>query len=278
MIITQLNGGLGNQMFQYAAGRVLSKKYNTSLFIDKTLFNLDIEQTPRQYRIDAYNISAKGLVFHSILAKALNRILLDSWINIYHENSYEYDSGFSLLKNNTKLIGYWQSYRYTNLIRNQLIADFTLKNKVLSQKINHIYSIAKNENSVSLHVRRGDYITNTQASEILGTLPLSYYQAATNYIKKHVKNPQYIIFSDDINWSRNNLKTLLPSSSIYCHESELIDLDIMTKTRHNIIANSSYSWWGAYLGDKVNVIAPKRWFKTSTINSKDLIPPTWIQI
>lgn len=276
MILVGINGGLGNQMFQYALGRKLAIKNRTKLVLDISIFNEKMSQTKRTLMLNKYRINAKYLDTTLSVFGKIKKYLSYKLTNIYREPHYHYDPKALQARDNTRLIGYWQSYKYFDDIRNILIQEFKpIANPSYEQEL---IQFLKNDNTVSIHVRRGDYIFNKEAKEILGALPLKYYENAIKYLENIVKNPRYIVFSDDIAWCKRNLGKLLPKTTIYYHQDEISDLDIMTKTRHNIIANSSYSWWGAYLGEKKLVIAPKTWFKTTSMSSQDLIPPEWIQL
>jgi len=139
----------------------------------------------------------------------------------------------------------------------------------------------KEKNSVSLHIRRGDYLTMQKAIDTIGVCPLDYYDKAIREITRKIKNPTFFIFSDDINWVKENLKTNSPT--IFVSGGKLKDYEeliLMSKCKHNIIANSSFSWWGAWLNNNPNkiVIAPKKWFKDTSKNTRDLIPESWLKL
>jgi hypothetical protein len=178
------------------------------------------------------------------------------------------------------LTGYWQSEKYFSSVEAEIRKDFTFNKPLIDRNLELSAKMATC-GSISLHIRRGDYVSDAQTSAILGVCPLDYYRNAVAYVADRVANPQFFVFSDDIEWARENLGLDHPSEYIdhnrgaesYC------DMQLMSKCRHHIIANSSFSWWGAWLNphaDKI-VVAPKRWFAGS-LDSTDLVPQTWTRL
>jgi hypothetical protein len=156
-----------------------------------------------------------------------------------------------------------------DFIFNQNIID---KNKDLVSKIESC-------NSISLHVRRGDYVQNKITNQFHGLCSLKYYNNAIHYIEMKIKNIEIFVFSDDISWCKENLKYNLPIHFMDTNDAHS-DLYLMTKCKHNIIANSSFSWWGAWLNtnkEKI-VIAPKQWFADQSVITQDIIPAQWIKL
>ncbi len=276
MIITQLNGGLGNQLFQYALGKAIATNNDCKLYLDLTKLESNGMQTKRHYSLDKLRV--KGIVLSStkiLILKILAKLKMKSQYN-YVEKSNIYDKNVVKLGKDVILNGYWQSYKYFDDIRDTLITECQSKNQIVfdmpfAKSIN-------DPNSVSIHIRRGDYVTNADAKNLLGVLPLSYYIKSVEYVYSKVPKPKFIVVSEDLKWANQNLKKYLPNSTLYFHSDELSDFEILKKTRHSIIANSSYSWWAAYLGNKSIVIAPKKWYRSGKISTVDLIPKKWIQI
>lgn len=137
-------------------------------------------------------------------------------------------------------------------------------------------------NAVSLHVRRGDYVSNLTINQFHGTCSLEYYNQAIAQIAKKVETPHFFVFSDDPEWVKSNLK-IDYSITIVDHnnaDKNYEDIRLMSLCKHHIIANSSFSWWGAWLCRNPNkiVIAPLKWFNDKSINTTDLIPDGWIKI
>ncbi len=295
MTIIRLSSGLGNQLFQYALGRNLAIKNNTNL----KLYFSSREDTARHYALDVFNIAGQNIVkkdwrdiglpdmekrnFFSKLSRLIIR-----WreqkktINdrkIILEPSFNFCPNILKAKDNCYLSGNWQSEKYFIESEDIIRKDLTLKNELSNlskQWIGKIESCA----SVSLHIRRGDYVSNPKTNQFHGTCDLAYYQRAISAIAKKINNPEFFIFSDDIEWAKNNLKIDYP---IYFVSDKNIpdyeELIIMSKCKHNIIANSSFSWWGAWLNNNPEkiVIAPQKWFNAPT-DTSDLIPEKWIRL
>jgi hypothetical protein len=256
MIITKLQGGLGNQLFQWAAAENLSIKHQCDIFFDKSYFESSSNGlvTRWNYELDKFD----NLNIHEPKEFNLNRI---------------YDNfTFKEIPNHSYLDGYWQSEKYfienEKAIKNKLKINDTLKNNIYKK-----YPILQ-ENTVSLHIRRGDYL-NIQDHHPIQTI--EYY---TNCIEGlDEKNINIIIFSNDIDWCINNLK--YKNLTYAVNNTNIEDLYAMSLCSHNIIANSSFSWWGAWLNNNKNkkVFAPKKWFGPSCgLSDSDIIPKNWIKI
>ncbi|MDR2789686.1 MAG: alpha-1,2-fucosyltransferase [Campylobacteraceae bacterium] len=275
----RLIGGIGNQMFQYAAGRAIAYKNNDILKLDS--IDYAKYKVHNGYRLNAFNINEQIASMHEINNfGAKNRILGKlARMGIYQykketfyiemsKNETKFDEKVFLYKN-LYLSGYWQNEKYFLDIRDILLKEFTLKIPV---KLNEYIDIIKNSNSVSLHVRRGDYLMHD------GFIGIEYYKNAVKFISQKIQNPTFFIFSDDIKWCKENLNFINNPIFVENTGSELEDLELMKNTKHNIIANSSFSWWAAWLNtnkDKI-VIAPKVWFKSRV--GFDPVPESWTKI
>jgi hypothetical protein len=288
MIITKINGGLGNQLFQYAAGRALAYRHQTELVLDLSDFsNPPMGNTPRIFELDRYPIVARvasseeesGFRFYQ--GRVLRRIpfLPRPWQHVC-EPHFQYDPDFINLPNNVYLDGYWQSYLYFESVAPLLHTEFQppegpgVKNQELLQAMAQV-------NSVALHIRRGDYVSNTKAAIHHGVCSLDYYCAAIRKIVENIPNPHFYIFSDDLEWSKANLEICFPATYIGHNvgDQAFQDLRLISHCRHQIIANSSFSWWGAWLNQNPHkiVIAPKKWFAVSK-NTSTLFPKEWIAL
>ena len=287
MIVTKLTGGLGNQMFQYASGRTLSLNCNAELY-------LDVEEYAKIKMHNGYelhNFLIQEKFFNkSFLDKALfkfenvNRIFSKysrGRLNYYKEpKCFIFDENLVSLTDSVYLDGYWQSYRYLELYKSQLINDFEFRNP---PDDNNIFLIKEmNEvNSVAVHIRRGDYLSNRIFSKVHNVLDIEYYISALDLINRKIPNPIFYIFSDDIAWAKQNLGFF--GSCVFVsnpEQSSIEDMRLMRSCKHNIIANSSFSWWGAWLNPNPNkiVVAPTRWLKTDLESNSDLMPKEWIRI
>lgn len=285
MIIIKINGGLGNQMFQYAAGKSLSVKNKTIIKLDLTRFkNIDPEY--RKYELGHFNIKENFSTPEDL--RFFNKTGLSKLIEnfkpyykrlVVKYRGYDFDPHILKLKGNVCLDGYWQSEKYFKDVANAIKQEYTLKNG-LGVRSKEIFEKIINTNSVSLHIRRGDYLSG-KFSGIYPVLPMEYYQEAINLIANKTDNPIFFVFSDDIGWTKNNLKISYPVVYVSGNNIEACEeIILMSKCRHNIIANSSFSWWGAWLNhnpDKI-VIAPRYWLKVHDYNINDLVPEEWIKI
>lgn len=292
MIITRLHGGLGNQLFQYALGRSLSIKHNVPLKYDANLCTDNLE---RPLKLNLFNIKAERATNEEI-EKYLNRnkisnrlkdkiykILNTNYFDreIVEEQFFHFDPNIiNKVHSNAYLMGYWQSEKYFNLIRGKLLEELTLieppteLNSKMLQKIS-------SSNSVAVHIRRGDYVSNPLTQAYHGTCPISYYMQAVKIIADTINNPHFFIFSDDPGWSKKNIKIKYKHSYIdFNLDKDYEDLRLMSACKNNIIANSSFSWWAAWLNknNSKKIIAPVNWFKTDENNTQDLIPDNWIRI
>jgi hypothetical protein len=288
VIVVKLIGGLGNQMFQYAIGRRLALKNNCRLYLD--INHLKNTNNPlftnREFQLNTFKTES-NIVPNKILKKIYyppKKIFsfFSSQVKIIKEEDQSYHE--EIIKNNKNIYldGYWQTELYFMEIRKTLLKEFTPKDPLDEDNLKEIELINKT-NSISVHVRRGDYVNNPLFSELLGTCNVEYYKNAFEIITTKISDPSYYIFSDDIEWAKSNLLFLSDKMrfiNINFWENSYKDLVLMNKCKHNIIANSSFSWWGAWLNNNPNkiVIAPKKWFNDESIRNKDLIPNNWIKI
>lgn len=278
MKVVKLMGGLGNQMFQYAFGQALGENtyYDTSWFNQvKNIPNTTI----REYELDFFKCTPKIISEREIKKHKTNLLfkILGIKKNLpdIHEAKYNiYEP--ELLKHKKGIFeGYFQAAQYYTAIRPQLLKDFVPRqkpNKINEELLKNIWSA----NSISIHVRRGDYI---QLQNTHGLCDLDYYKKAVRLIKETVKNPHFFLFSDDIPWVTKNLKIDAQFTIVDTNKGRegAWDMWLMKHCQHNIIANSSFSWWSAWLNenpDKI-VIAPKQWFVKG---KTDIVPDDWERI
>ena len=292
MIISHLIGGLGNQMFQYAAGRSIAIKRRCEFKVDvsdfsgyhlhqgfelEKIFNCQINLATNK---DLTNML--GLQGHQKIRTFLSRSSL-SWLRVKEfivEPHFEYWPELRSSPENSYFRGYWQSEKYFLDVVNELRSDFAFKSPMTAVNLELAKKI-QSENSVSLHIRRGDYVQNPKANAVHGTCTLNYYSEAMRLMIDKVGKPHIFIFSDDIDWVRKNLSIPTPHTFVYQNigAESYRDMQLMSICKHNIIANSSFSWWGAWLNADPNkvVISPKKWFQNGN-DIKDLIPSQWRSI
>ena len=254
------NGRLGNQMFQYAALKALSLKTGYEMFLpNHTSIKPDgcFDMTNNkwiEYKLDLLDC-------FDLFCPILDNTLL----NQYQEHSFEFEP--FTISNNTSIEGYFQSYKYFDEFKQEIIKDFTFKSNILNHCQNIILSY---QNPIAIHIRRGDYVNHPGFWNITP----EYIQEALGYFTD--KEYTFLVFSDDIEWC----KQIFPEGVIFIEgNNQFEDLCLMSICEHNIISNSSYSWWGAYLNknEDKKIIAPKNWFiPAKPLN--DLYPKNWIII
>jgi hypothetical protein len=293
MIIAKLFGGLGNQMFQYAAARNLSIHHHVPLKLDLSWFS---NQNKRTYTLGAFQISeifASSNEVNCIRFRTSNKLFqfclkILQKLKVWHNPTVFYEKYISPFKpslaytsHSMVLNGYWQSERYFEKISSIIHHDFELRSQPSSQSLKIAQQI-QDCPAVSIHIRRGDYIYEQHTNKVHGTCSMQYYLNAISLIKSNVPNPHFFIFSDDPEWTKQNLELTDPmviiSHNIGSKAYE--DIWLMSLCRHQITANSSFSWWGAWLNKnpKKIVCAPTPWFTADFIDTRDLIPPSWIKI
>ena len=291
MIIVKLSGGLGNQMFQYAIGRKLSLK-------NKTILKLDISDYQRENNIRKYELGNFNIVENFATEKEIAGIHKFNLPVGIRRIDWEIQKWFPSLRRTfqeprmthffpsvlratkgSHLTGWWQSYKYFEDIREILVSDFTVKSfSEHGKKTDALVNSGKM--SVSLHIRRGDYV-NIPDIELCSS---HYYQNAIQYLENKLGELELFVFSNDIKWSKQNINFRGPIQFITNNKDEnaFEDLVLMSHCRHNIIANSTFSWWSAYLNqhrEKI-IIYPGNWYTDKNRNEqlKDLIPPGWIRM
>lgn len=297
MIIVKLAGGLGNQMFQYAAARRLALANGDDLKLDTGWFrNAAAADTPRTYELGVFNLpqvfaaraEARRLRGMDIsgFPRVAKRFL--AWAgyhggrNYFREKHFRFDPEVMTLRGDVYLDGYWQSERYFSDVAETIKGDFSIATPPDEANMRLLDEIQGCHAPVAMHVRRGDYVANKNAAAVHGVAPLSYYAAAMTALAKRVAAPRFFVFSDDPDWTRKNLISDMPMTFV-THNDPIKgyeDLRLMSACSHHIIANSSFSWWGAWLcpnHDKV-VIAPQQWFRDDSINTTDLIPREWLRL
>lgn len=294
MIIVGLFGGLGNQMFQYAAGQAAAARLATELKLDLSYFSdQPAGNTPRKYELNCFNLpqdfatkndlqQIHGKPLFGYLFKKIKQKFKPYYEKAYFlEQAFTYDPHILDISGDTYLEGYWQSEKYfldqAELIRNNL----TFSSPPQTENASLLKKICSC-NSIGIHIRRSDYLTNPNAHKTHSTCPAEYYTQALALLLTKVENPQIFVFSDDPSWAKKNILINAPVTFITHNDPEkgFEDLRLLSNCQHFIIANSSFSWWGAWLSKNKNkqVIAPKQWFKREKLNTKDLLPENWLKI
>jgi hypothetical protein len=197
------------------------------------------------------------------------------------EKSYEFDPSVLGLHGTLYLDGHWQSEKYFKDIEQIVRKELTLKT-ILDTRNRVIADRICSSNSVSIHVRRGDYYHIPRVYEVHGVLPLDYYRKAISLVRTNVERPHFYVFSDEPEWARVNLDFVHPLTVVDTNTTDQAheDLRLMSLCKHHITANSTFSWWAAWLcthSDKI-VCVTERWFKKDGVNTQDLIPSSWIKL
>ena len=284
MVIIKIWGGIGNQLFLYALYRAFLENGRDSR-LDTSYY--DYFKSHNGYELEKvfdiksnYATRAESQSLGSIKLDLISRVLRKLFgpkKTHYIQDIYK-DFGYNdtiLDKDNAYIQGYFQSEKYFTHIEEILRTELVFKIP-LDDENQKIADVMNEHNSVSIHVRRGDYL---QAKDGLGGVcSIVYYKNAVREIEDKIQNPLFVVFSNDIAWCRENLKL---KDCIYVEnnsgENSYRDMQLMSLCKHNIIANSSFSWWGAWLNrnpDKI-VIAPEKWFNTTKINGQDIVPEKW---
>ena len=283
MVVVKLKGGLGNQLFQYAAGRCLAERNNDTLKLDLTYPNA----SDRPYELKHFYIRAEIAdprdLPHSRRRRYLDKPPSRFRIGQPRRWTAQKGSGFSThfydLTGDIFLDGYWQSEKFFEPISTLIRRDLQINHPPEGESIRDLLEIAAGGDSISVHVRRGDYVSSPETRRFHGLCNQEYFQQAVELLSERVSEPHVLIFSDDPEWTRANLSFRFPTtfaseSNNDAHE----ELRVMSVCKHHVISNSSFSWWGAWLSESENVIAPATWFADPTQDETDTVPSSWIKL
>lgn len=288
-------GGLGNQLFQYATARAVAHAKDCRVMLN--VESLDALRTKngvntRFYALEPFFLPANLIKSKTTSAKPgiiLNKVLrkirfiirrLNTNELFYKEVGFGFDSAIFSLEPPLHLSGYWQSWKYFESISLQLQEEIATPRNLSIASSAILFKIESCD-AICVHIRRGDYISNSMANQFHGVCDLDYYDSSVEYLAAPLKNPHVFIFSDDPAWVGENFFPKVPYTIVDINSPEQAhqDLWLMASCKHYVIANSSFSWWAAWLSkyDTKKVICPKNWFADFRIDTKDLIPPSWIR-
>ena len=283
-MIIRMSGGLGNQMFQYAFARMLQEKYGGDLFFDLNFYLLHNE---RSFVLNQYAVqytALKNYIGYNKLRKYVQRLPIISAVLGIHKEKSEYQIDTNIYKYRYQYYtGYWQNVQYFRDYKEMLKKELTYIGEITFEQRQLVDKIA-NEESVAVHVRRGDYRTEKYI-KVYYQQEEKYYRDAIKYIQERndTKEIKIYFFSDDIEWCRKSFGDIGNVEFIDEHVSGSphIDIMFMRQCKYIIMANSTFSWWAAWLSDRVDsvVIAPGDWFYNKKKNDKllaALIEPEWI--
>jgi len=309
MIIVKICGGLGNQMFQYACAFALSERLKTGLALDVDDFKGD---NLRKFALGEWQISENQKLISTHWDSRWNSVFLApncffsnqipwpkclfnfilhlflrlrywNWKIIVEKQSGHYQNMFQLRDKKKRILlsGYWQSEQYFIDIEKCILDIFTPSQNLSHEDLTLASTMSKNPASVSVHIRCGDYLDNFHTWKTHYVCTPAYYKNAFHLMKEKLfpKNPHFHIFSDDPEWVKTNIEIPYPHTVVSNGKRiESHEISLMSKCHHHIIANSSFSWWGAWLNrdKKKIVITPPRWFNNSN-PTPDLIPKSWMK-
>jgi len=291
MIITKLEGGLGNQMFQYAIASILVKKKNAAILIDTNFFNeteKNQDFTPRNFELSIFNnsyIQASELeIGYFQQLSFIDKIKKKCGFNypkIYSEASFSFDEKVLSTNLPVYLKGYFQSYKYFIGYENVIKNVFAFPIDKLDSINEKLWLTINQTNSISIHIRRGDYVNDKNTQGYHSNCSLDYYKDAIALLASKVNDVSLYFFSDDTDWVKEQFEKISYPKVFVTNntgENSWKDMCLMSSCHYNIIANSSFSWWAAWLNERSNkmVIAPKKWFVDTEISTNDLIPSEWI--
>lgn len=295
-VTVSLYGGLGNQLFQYATARSLAIRLQAELALDLAWFNIVNKMpdvTPRKFALAPFNIqgilqnegAALFMTGNRIqrLAKKILQLIRPSItnINLIQEGKLTFDPHIFSLHGSLWLKGHWGSFKYYQNIRPLLQHEIATPGQ-LNPKSAELISAISESDAIAIHIRRGDYVTNKRAAKRHCLCDMEYYRAGLQIAAQGLKNPHCYIFSDDTEWVRDNFKIAVPMTIVDINgpDDAHQDLWLMAACKRFIIANSSFSWWAAWLSkakDKL-VVCPKKWAVRANHDTQNLIPADWIQI
>jgi hypothetical protein len=291
MIIVQLNGGLGNQLFQYAIARSLSEKLHSEVVLDLNIYNKTGLRAHEFYALKHFNVNAeianssdtKLFYSNNFFRKVQRRIMRQTGTGkikqVYEREQFVFNPDVFKYSGNIYLRGYWQSEKYFKSIEGIIRSELSLKDSLSQKTLEVSKEITAKRNTVSLHIRRGDYVTDIKTYNTLGLCSLDYYRRCVSVLGNELGGLNIFVFSDDPVWVKENIVFNHPLYFVnhnnikYAYE----DMFLMSLCEHNIIANSSFSWWGAWLNNNKNkiVLAPKKWIVDTNRTNLDIIPEDW---
>lgn len=285
--IVTLQGGLGNQMFQYAAGKCLSILKNSKLYLDCSFLNANKTTndtfTAREFELGIFkNINDPLISFNNKRKWYSLNALFSREITIYNEPHFHNDPTFFDLESPVAIKGYFNSVFYFQQIKEMIFEDFRFSDPTNNPSFAELKNKLLEMDTIAVHIRRGDYL-NPTITAFHGLCTEEYYIQAIDLIIGAHPNATICFFSDDPQWVRETFSEKY-EKCLYIEgntgKDSWVDMYLMSLCKNHVIANSTFSWWGAWLSkndDKI-VVAPKQWFNEKSINTKDIVPNSWIRL
>lgn len=285
MLILVANGGLGNQLFEYSTARAAAIRLGTQLVIDLRYYNDTGPRGFKSFWLDLLGVQAKyrryprSAIFgaHALPVKIYRRLLEERLLNVYRERDMGFDPAVQNLKDRTLLLGNFQSYRYFDHIRKELLAELSI-GRFLDEPAKPYVDLCSSEHMVSIHIRRAEYLVLPGFPMVK---PELYYSRAMRYVQERGEGIKFLVVSDDLDWCRRS--PLFEKDCLFAEFEDaatapLRELALMARCRHNIISNSTYAWWGAWLNENADrmVIAPGDWIFGKRSIDLDIMPTDWV--
>ena len=286
-VIVKLQGGLGNQFFQYATGKSLALRLGLQLVLD---LNWYLDNSNCKFILDRFKIYDSSWTPSKKIPRKIRTVLyklsekispIGLTLPVLKDIDFQFNHDLLSMRKPVLLDGYWQNESYFREYRKELIQLFEIKGEITAD--NHqLLNKIKSSNSICIHIRRGDYITDSNAARINGVCSKDYYYRGLNYLSESINHPICYVFSDEPEWAKSNLDFDCETLFVDINSIDKPEFDflLMKSCKNFIIANSTFSWWAAWLSNYKDkkVIAPKVWFLNQTLNQNMHLPESWIRI
>lgn len=278
MITVYFQGGLGNQMFQYAAGRAVAERLGTGLRFDTSWYHYPVK---RRFMLQDFGIKAPtvksplSFVTNLVFKKPFSELMRT--MPVYRAEGYVFDPSVFEVADPSILVGFFQSEKYFKPIENIIRSDFSFQQLPYDPMTDRWLNRIKDTCSVAVHVRRGDYLNHPK----LNVCTEAYFRRAIDRMKRECDNARFYFFSDDLDWCRLTFqgREFIFCDAVATDASPIRDMQLMARCRHHILSNSSFSWWGAWLGCNADqiVIAPEKWLDCEE-NTNDIPCEEWLRL
>lgn len=286
-MVVGLSGGLGNQLFQYAAGRALAHRLGVALKVDLSWFHFNPERRfmleKFKLKLDYQESKSRLPQAYAELASRISRRFLPKigGLKVWREPHFHFCAAYNKITKPVFIDGYWQSEKYFTDIKELLFNEMVLKDSMPPECFGYRDSIAQTD-AICVHIRRGDYINKAANAKLYHLCSTEYYNSALERIKHNLSKPHCFVFSDDKHWVKSNIKFDCATTIVELDntDSTHFEFSLMTSCKHFIIANSSFSWWAAWLSKNHSkqIVAPKYWFLSPKYDERDLLPSSWIKL